>query len=824
MNKQLTYWILLFVITVSNAQRSSFVHYSTESGLSHSNVQCLEQLNDGSLLVGTIAGVTKFNGTNAFIYSKDDGLAEDWVTCSHTDSTGTVWLGHLAGGVSRYHQETNTFENIDIEQYTRFRKINAISHDQLNRIWIATEGAGIIVLDGDSGKLFSLDVNDGLSTNTYYGICKDNKNNMWLASDSGVVIYDGNVNSKSQSSFTVIDKAKGLPSNHVTAISLIKDLTVWVGTADSGVIVFNVPDKLSLKTAEQRSFKPFSINTSHGLRSNFIQQISSDNEGNIWLATAGGGASKIIPFESELLVEAIQNAVVKTYSTANGLDYFTANSICPDKEGNVWIGTSLGLNQYKGETFLTYTISDSLPSNLVWSCTVDKSSNVWVGTNKGVAKIVYDTKASIDKTKMKLVSLEKIGLSNTPILTIHEDNFGNIWFGTDRYGIYYLPPGQNIARPFSSLPININESIYSIVSDKKGNIWFGVKEGAVCYNPITKTSKKYTMKDGLGGSNIFRIYNDSKGRLWFGALGGKLSYFDSNQFKTFDEKDGLKQNFILSIAEDRNGDLWFGTYGGHLYQYTNEQFLFIEKSGSEIFKTPYSLVFDNESKLWIGTEKGLVRYEPEKGVFSSYGNTEGFPEAECNANAVCKDPYGNIWLGTTMGVVRLNPAEDRPNKIEPGLSLTDLKVYFREKEFPLDNAFEHDQNHLTFTFNAISLSNPNKITYNYKLDGFDKEWLPQPTSNNEVTYSNLSPGKYTLLVKAYNAHGLGSSTPLSYQFKIKPPFSQTATFYVIMSLFIIFCLYGADKVRRKNLRNEKERLSQRVKELEEENKKLKEES
>ncbi len=820
-NKKYIFILCSLLCNIILAQTSSFIYYGFEEGLTTTHIQSIEQTSEGSLLIGTISGVTKFNGQNSIQYTKNDGLAEDWVTTTLNDKSGSIWFGHWAGGVSRYIEKDKKFESLELEKYTRFRKITCLAKDNANRLWIATEGAGILIFDIDSNKLFSITKTNGLRTNNFYAVCQDNKNNMWLASDSGIVIYDSNINFESNSAYTIIDENKGLPTNHITALTLINQDEMWIGTADSGIVVLNVPDKLSLKTSSSPLFKPILFSKSNGLSSNFIEKIIEDAKKNIWISTTGGGAIKIVPFASTDRYERITNSQIYIYSTKQGLNYFNVKKIIQDREGNIWIGTELGLNQYRGDKFQTFTVNDSIASNLVWAVTADATGNIWLGTNEGVSKISFVTSKEGGKVSPQVKNITyKNGLPSNVVLAVHEDNYGNMWFGTAYGGACRLKKGSNVIEVFNTSSGLMSDAVYSIASDNKGSIWFGTKEGASCLDPLNGKVKNYTTRDSLGGNNIYRIYKDSKGRLWFGALGGDLSVFDGVKFKKFGPESGIKHRFILSITEDKSGNIWFGTYGGAIYMYDGHTFTNKNTVKHELFKIPFSIVSDEENNLWIGTRRGSAKYNSGTNIFTSYGKEEGFPAAECNPNAICRDKQGNIWFGTTMGVVKYNSGEDLINNVEPTVSLTGLKLFMKDASFPEDGKFAHNENHLSFSFVGISLTTPKKVKYLYKLEGFDSKWSPEPTLRNEVVYSNLPPGKYTLLVKAFNDDGISNKIPLRYQFSISPPFSQTAVFYVIMAVFIVFCLYGVDRVRRKNVLNEKQGLAEKVKSLTKENKEL----
>ncbi|MGZ4117904.1 MAG: SpoIIE family protein phosphatase, partial [Bacteroidia bacterium] len=206
----------------------------------------------------------------------------------------------------------------------------------------------------------------------------------------------------------------------------------------------------------------------------------------------------------------------------------------------------------------------------------------------------------------------------------------------------------------------------------------------------------------------------------------------------------------------------------------------------------------------------------KKSQFVHYGKSEGFLGVETNPNAVCLDKEGDLWYGTIMGAVRYSPKEDKINTVEPQTFITGLKLFMKDYPFPDDSRFKYDENHLTFNFVGVSLDNPEKVRYQYKLEGFDKDWAPGFTSANEAVYTNLPPGTYTFMVRAYNNDGIGNIQATEYKFYIAPPFWQTAVFYILVFVFAIFGLYVFDKMRTRNLKAAKKLLEDKVDERTEE--------
>ncbi len=796
------------------AQTSSFVQYSVEEGMVQSQVQSLTQDKNGDLWIGTLAGLSRYNGQSFQNFTRKDGLAEDWVTVSYKDTKGDIWFGHWAGGVSRYNQLTKKFESLNLEEYTRFRTITAITQDPLGLYWIATEGAGIFIYDPVKNGMYTVTVNEGIPSMNVYDLTLDANGNMWIATDRGLTICDTKGDISSPQSYEVMNTQRGFPSDVITCFALDNGgKEIWVGTADKGVIAMQLPAGFINRNIPTLLPGMRVFNSYLGLGSDFVETICADSRGNIWVGTTGGGATRITPADVPNRTLALDKAIVKTYSTRQGLNYFNVKAIIEDREGNIWLGTDVGLNKYRGERFVLYDRQDGLTNDIVWATCAAKNGDVWLGTNDGLTKLhFFTTPGSNDKRFVATNYTIADGLGSNVILALYESEEGTLWVGTGFGGISKLAPGSSQFETYTTADGLAGDVVYAINADERGNIWVGTKEGASRFDPASKTFRNFTTDDGLGGNNVYRIFRDSKGNMWFGALGGYLSVFDGKSFTRYDEKNGIIHRFILSINEDKDRNLWFGAYGGGLYKYDGRTFRNYTTKDGLSTESPYAIIADKDNNIWIGTGRGLDRFSLKDSAFTHYGKNDGFLGVEVNPNAVSIGADGKIWYGTIMGAVCFDPSENVPNTTEPLTNIIGIRIFMQDAEFPEEGKFTYDQNHITFVFNGVCLTSPEKVRYLYKLQGFDKDWSPLPMKQNEAVYTNLPAGDYVFMVKACNNDGVWNKEPLKYTFYVKPPFWQTLTFYVLMTLFLVFCIYGFDKMRTRKLKKQKKELELKVEE------------
>ena len=163
-----------------------------------------------------------------------------------------------------------------------------------------------------------------------------------------------------------------------------------------------------------------------------------------------------------------------------------------------------------------------------------------------------------------------------------------------------------------------------------------------------------------------------------------------------------------------------------------------------------------------------------------------------------------------MGAVRFKLNEEMPNTLAPLTKISGIKIQLEDAPFPTDNIFSYKQNNITFKFIGVSLTSPEKIKYEYTLEGFDNGWVPAKAIQ-EAVYTNLPAGDYTFKVRSYNNNNICSEES-TYKFTVKPPFWQTAIFYLLMVALLIFGVFIFDRVRTRNLKKANAILESKVQE------------
>lgn len=782
--------ILLF------SQQYNFRYLSVENGLAQSQVLSLCQDSKGNIWIGTYGGgLNKFDGIDFTLYTIAEGLQSNTITSIFEDSKKHLWVGSSNGGVSRFNGKS--FDKIISAKIS----VLSINEDKNGVIFIGTEKNGVFTIIRST--LLPVPQLDFLIGNPIHAILKDKNNNLLFATEkSGIYFYTG----KSIKNITTHD---GLPTNTVKCLVQDNNGIYWFGTA-SGLCKY---DGNTIKTITPDNNKFLNTTSLH---------IGINNI--LWIGTFGEGLLKY------------RDGIFSTYRYNEGLKGDYINCIISENTGTICIGTDGdGLCRFEGERFRYFTKSNGLSNNVIMGIYQDSKGRYWLGTYGGGVCLYFNGQFTY--------FTKKEGLCDDIIYSITEDHEGNIWLGSKTNGISCynekhealsstkkIQSGSKSFTNYSTKNGLCSNIITNIITDKKGNIWIATRNGGV--NKYDgKIFTTISTKDGLSSDNIVTLYADKSDNIWVGSEEGDIDII--YQRETLVVKKSKKLNScIYAIVEDKSGLIWVGTQDNGIYAYDGSVYHNYTTKNGLTNDFVYAMIFDEQNNLWVSSSKGVdkITFHDNFQDFTvkNYGTKEGFTGIENNMHAVLKDVNNNIWFGTVNGLMIYNPNADAPNTYKPKVSITDILLFFQKNDLkkyssnidsitllPKNLRLPYNKNYITFKFIGIDISNPEGVRYTWKLDGFDDEWTPL-MSQREVVYSNLPPGEYTFLIKAFNESGIGNDTPVSFQFVIVPPFWKTWTFRIILTLLLLAIVYFYYRRRITSLERIKEKLEKIVRERTEE--------
>lgn len=771
--------LVLLNVSILYGQNYHFDHYSVQNGLAQSTIYDIIQDQQGNIWLGTKSGVSRFNGIDFENYTTLDGLAENGVSALLSDQNGQIWMGHINGGISRYSHGNFSIIKPDQEITNR---INRIVQDKNGQIWFCTDGSGAFqILNPEQDSASDLHFKyykgeEGLSDRVF-SISEDLNGKLYFIMDIGIKSYD-----PEKQTFEHY-QPEGLSRFSQITVMHNSESKKYFGSWTNGLQVIDLKDGSS-----QQYFKR------NGLADNFLSAITEDKNGNIWIGSWGGGISRL------------KDDQFLTFNKSNGLDGLKIWKLFIDREGNLLIGTNEhGLYIYKGDQFVGYDKSNGLYNNQVFAICQTNEGHLWIGTNEGISIL---NESDTGANKFHYLNATQGYFAANQVRFIKKDKNGNLWIGTNDKKLWMFDMVLKKAVPIPMInrwfPPNL-PMVTALEIDADNNLWIGTAEGLIYYEIDNRKVAFLTSQNGLAGNDISALYAHES-TLWVGCRSKGLCRIDGDKISRVD----LHGQFTpTSIISDDKGQLWIGTEGQGILIYSESQtdFLTLEDGLLSSFITLLSK--DKSGNIYIGSNLGLNKYNIRDKKLKSFTQRTGFDGIEVKNNASYLDQNGRLWFGTVNGVYRFNPENEIFNTTEPLTSIKRFEVNFEEHPLTDGIKLKYWENSINFDINSICLQDPEKIRYAYMLKGVDELWHYTSTVTH-IAYPVLTPGKYVFVVKAMNNEGLWNKEPVSFSFKIKPPFWKTWWFFVILAILLALAIVSYIRYRTKKLIREKRILEEKV--------------
>ncbi|MBL7941562.1 MAG: histidine kinase [Flavobacteriales bacterium] len=778
MNRALRNWIIVCLALVQHlavAQRYTFLSYGAREGLPHSQLRCLHQDARGFIWIGSLGGLSRFDGKTFTNYDEEDGLPDNQVNCIVSFSD-TVVAGNI-GGFS--------------------------------------------VLTG--GKIRGVQLPHGFLGAAVNSIYRDG-GTWWIGTDRGILFWNGKkfehpVSDDDPWKLNVKTIVKGA-DNRLLVVT--KDAAFWVTTSNQHVELAYKPndpegalfDALELGTASGNFQSNSIILATKG--SGFVTLNPAPAESGLALGldvttitALAAGANDEVWMASRFGFFRYDGRDIQSFDENNGLPNTDIRDLLVDREGCLWLATNGGgLLRFTGRAFSAYTTEDGLSSNAVMSISRDRGGDFWFSTHdNGICRLSHDTIIKYDLSEFS---------SNNRTWTSVCDLDGNMWFGTSD-GLYRYREGKwSHFTESDSLSDNL---VINLFVSRDSTLWIGTANGLCTIRHEIITPLEASPKTRIRG-----ITEDRTGVIWLATLDGLYRY-DDGVFTVFTESEGLPDNSTQCVEADNFNRIWVGTKNG-LALLSGTRFVSFYPGPASQDRSVNFLKYLDHS-LWIGTNNGLYRMDitdetsASAPQFFHFSEEDGLRSLELNLNAVYGSDDGHLWFGTTEGVMSydLSLAPDEgvvlPLAWVQGIQLDlqdrDWSTYtdrFDATGLPLGLKVGYRENHFTFHYTAAPSRYPDKVIYEYKLVGFDEEW--RHSAAQFATYSNLPHGQYTFEVRA--RIGNGEPGPVdAFSFVIKTPFWLTWWFILLEVLFaaaiVWFVLYWRKRIL--TTRHEKEKFELR---------------
>lgn len=531
--------------------------------------------------------------------------------------------------------------------------VNDIIQSQDGYIWLATNG-GLVRFDGNSFTTFNRANTPNMRFDRIIKLYEDGQGAIWIITESGMLrMKDGEfkpylfsvgsiissaremVEDKNDVLWAIIiDKVYRYTDEGFVEVPVSRDPELSEKALNSDVGVWLVNNKELYKT----------IGDSVALIKDLSNEVGSDLL-NIIEHPAGSGTFFIGTMSNGIVKYEQGNITI--YDTENGLPANNFNAFFEDKSGNLFANVFGALAIWNGTNFERFDPIEEIGSIRFLNILEDNEGNYWMGT-------AADGLFRMRKSIIKMID-EKDGLKNEKMLAVMPLKDGSALFSTNCGGVYRWNDGQ------LSVPdldyIADDGCFWSMFEDSLGRYWFGAR-GAYYTNSLSEPGTYLGTEEGFTSAEIFAITEDSKGNIWI-ASSDVLMVYNEGIIQRFTTENGLYYNDARSLFEDDDGTMWVGTVFG-LHTIRDNRVKKIElidyEKDDPNNRQPYirAIHKDEDGIMWIGTYgHGIFRIND--GRIDNITTAQGL--FDNIVSHIIEDENKNFWMGSNRGISRVSKSD-----------------------------------------------------------------------------------------------------------------------------------------------------------------------
>ncbi|AMR33624.1 hybrid sensor histidine kinase/response regulator [Mucilaginibacter sp. PAMC 26640] len=828
--RYIVFVICILVCRTVSAQNNNyqFSHLDITNGLSDNQVNCIIKDAKGFIWFGTTSGLNRYDGNKFKVFKRDAGnpnsLAENHVMRLSEGPDNKLWI-FTHNKISIYDPLTEKISN-NVAAEAALYHINTSQIRKINKggqgnYWFITSYGGLYRYDSKNKSTEFYSNKAGNGATLHDGIIMDlvagQQDQVWILYNDGFIDL---LNARTNKIIKAYDGLAKAVDTKVRNYSMMMDTdqNLWI-CSDAAPVGAYCYQTINNKLIHYSKDTP-----GHKLNSNVINSIVQAEDSKIWLGSDHGGIN---------VIDRATNSISFILSKPDDLKSISGNSLNLYKDNTdiIWAGTfKQGINYYHSGImqFPLYKHFNSDPKSLPYqdinSFEEDEHRNLWIGTNGN--GLVYFNRKSNSYTHYKHDPADPNTIASDIVVKLYIDKQHILWIGTyfgglDSFDGKKFTHYRHNEKDSSSIS---DDRVYSFIEDAAGDMWVGTFSGRL--NVFDRKTKSFRHpKYPMSSDYTAVIFEDKEKNKWIGRdKGVDVIMYKTNTIKHYAAEpknlNSLIGTDVNTITQDRRGLIWIGTKDGlSILNAKTNKFLNIEEGVNLPANNVSNIIEDKEGKMWVSTTNGLasIRLDLVGGKYkfriNNYNELDGLQGRAFNLYAAKRLQSGELVFGGIDGFNIFDPEIVNTFKPQPNLIFTDLRLFNRPvgvgdtvngdivltkslSETP-ELVLEHNQNVFDIEFAACDYFNPDKIRYEYKLEGFDKGWIPVVGSNRNATYTNLDGGEYTFVVRTLNSNNNRDTESISLKITVKPPFFKSTLAYV--SYFILL-VGGLFYIRHRGIR------------------------
>jgi ligand-binding sensor domain-containing protein/signal transduction histidine kinase len=799
----------------------------------------------GLIWIGTTNGLVRYDGYRFRKFSHKVGdpfsLAGDYVFSLSATKDGRLWVGTANDGISVLDPATLRFEHFrhdeKVAESLSGGRIFALSTDGRGGMWIATsEGLDHLPAGGKHFNHFRHSLAPhSLMDDKVRSLLLDKTGRLWVGSSSGLqrLAPDGK-------SFETIIRGK-----NVQTLFEAQDGKLWLGTYKHGAAWL---DASSGDTPQQVHWLPLA-QLSHP----WVVGIAHVLTDQIWLATSGGGITVVAASDGHIL-----QTLRHDPQLAGSLALDSPRPLLLDRSGWLWVGTAgAGLQRMNANQHLLQLLRHSAkrPNGLSHpnvSSMLELADGRLILGSEGNGIDIFDRQQGLIGG-YRVKAGQAGALPDSTIHSLAQTNDGSIWAGTQQAGVVRQTPGSPAWVSVPGLPgLQANK----LLTSSDGSLWAGTSRGvARCQtgipppqsanqaaaakrnaNQTTPPMHFEALTDERGKAmeaSVNALAQDSQGRIWIGTLNGLWLYEPGNRGliripSAPHRADGLISDLISGLLIDSHDRLWVATDKGLELLTSRDGKLARFEHVSAMLGQPgkalgSNLLADRQGRIW--TEKVVIEpVGPGKMRMTPLTKADGMDIGASWFGSYTQTRDGLLLFGGTQGVAIIDPTRFKPYAYAPPLVVTELKINGAAvapgvlanlpaqagSSTATSLTLAPAQRNFAIEFAALDYSEPKKNRYQYRLQGYEKDWIYTDADHRSAAYGNLWPGIYTLQVRGSNRLGDWSTHELNIPIRVLPAWWQTGWFGLVLLLLTGSTIYAGYRWRMAGMQKKARNLQKLV--------------
>ncbi|MEQ8703612.1 MAG: two-component regulator propeller domain-containing protein [Phaeodactylibacter sp.] len=705
--------VLLLLLQTDVVGQYAFRHINKRDGLSQNSVFCIEQDNHGFIWLGTRDGLNRYDGYKMVVYRHQDGdstsVAGNDIRCLYFDKQHQVlWVG-TSNGLSWYRSNKDDFVSYvagSSSGQLLGGSIRSVIRDRQGRLWVGTN-RGLHLFDDEQERFQVIRSEAGatgaISSNNIKVIYEDLEGQIWIGTENGL-----NRLVRHQDSLFIFERVLDstpvkLSGQHIKTITQGIDRTYWIGTHSQGLFRW---DAKANKLKQYRHQK----GEAHSLSHDNVRTVQLSPDGNILVGTFVG-LNRYRPETDDFEV------VLNDSQEQNSLSNSSVRSVFFDHRGSMWVGTYYGGVDYYDQQINRFRNLEQHPDGkglshgVVSSFWENDDGSLWIGTeggglnlfNRETGRVTYlttDTKLSGNNVKTLLEARGDLWIG------FFSEGLDRLDLETGEIKNYHFQPSQSNGLP--------SDNVYGLLS--AGNeLWIASYGGGVSRMHMETEQFQTFQHDPEDSeslcSDLTRVlFRDKAGQYWVGTDEGLDCFVPDSLAPTQKFRHFLSGSEIYALCQSKNGHIWVGTYSDGLFQ-MGEDGAIIQQFTEELGlpgHTIFGILEGGDGHIWLSTNNGLAKLDRRDNTFTAYNYSDGIRNLEFNFNAYYKTSTGELLFGGTKGATLFKPEDIRLNTFVPPLVFTGLKSFNQPvkvggEQGLLDQAINHTAS-LAFAYNRANFS------------------------------------------------------------------------------------------------------------------------